>query len=125
MPDEDKPEYLDPREEDIVYDGRRISRPDSSMPDWYIPDTQYRPIPIAWFAAAIIIQTVVISAVFFILINKSGWLTIALGAGASAVIYAWSWDRGIKSAGSGWQTATGVVMALQFALICLGVSDRL
>lgn len=125
MRDEDKPEYLDPRKEDIVYDGRRISRPDSSMPDWYIPDTQYRPIPIAWFAAAIIVQTVVISAVFFILISKSGWLTIALAAGASAVIYAWSWDRGIKSARAGWQTATGVVMVLQFALICLGVSDRL
>ena len=125
MSDPDEPKYPDPREEDIMAGNRRISRPDSALPDWYIPDTQYRPIPIAWFAAAIIIQTVVISIIFFVLINKSGWFTIGLAALSSGIIYAWSWDRGMRSAGTGWQTATAIAMLIQFALICIGTSARL
>ena len=125
MPEDDEPKYPDPREEDIVYEDRRISRPDASLPDWYVPDTAYRPIPIAWFAAAIVIQTVAISAIWFVLINKSGWLTIALSAFASVLIFVWSWERGIKTAGMGWQAATVIVMLLQLLLISVGVSDRL
>lgn len=117
--------YPNPREEDIVYEDRRISRPDSALPDWYVSDAAYRPIPIAWFAAAIIVQTVLISAIFFLLIEKSGWLTIGLAAGASLLILLWSWERGLKSAGPGWKIATIVVMVLQFVLVSLGTSGRL
>lgn len=125
MPDGEKPEYLDPREEDIMAGDRRISRPDSALPDWYISDAKYRPIPIAWFAAAIVIQTVVITAIWFVLMESSGWMTITLAALASAGIYHWSWDRGIENAGNGWKLATAAIMLLQLGFIAMGVSGRL
>lgn len=125
MPDEEKPTYPNPREEDIMAGDRRISRPDSDLPDWYIPDAKYRPIPIAWFAAAIVIQTAVVTAIWFVLIDSSGWMTLTLAGLASAGIYHWSWDRGIASAGRGWQSATAAVMILQLCFIALGVSSRL
>ena len=125
MPDQDKTKYPDPREEDIYAGDRRISRPDSALPDWYIADAKYRPIPIAWFAAAVLMQTVAVSGLFFILISKSGWLTLALSGLASIGIATWSWQRGIGAAGVGWQVATICVMALQWGFIAIGVSDRL
>ena len=125
MPDEEEPRYPDPRKEDIMAGDRRISRPDSSMPDWYIPDVSYRPIPIAWFAAAVLIQTVVMTAIFIVLFDKSGWLTVAFTGLASLGILLWSWERGIGTAGRGWQTTTIAVMTLQFLLVCIGASVRI
>lgn len=125
MPDQEKTKYPDPREEDIYAGDRRISRPDSALPDWYIADAKYRPIPIAWFAAAVLMQTVAVSSLFFILITKSGWITLALSGLASIGIATWSWQRGIGSAGKGWQIATVLTMGLQWGFIALGVSDRL
>ncbi len=119
------PDYKDPRKEDIVYGDRRISRPDTDFPDWYMPDAKYRPIPIAWFAAAVILQTAVISVIWFMLFAQSGWITIFLAAFASGGILFWSWDRGIGRSGRGWQIATVLVMVLQFAFICIGASPRL
>lgn len=104
---------------------RRISRPDSALPDWYISDASYRPIPIAWFAAAVLIQSVAVYAIFMALMSKSGWLTIALTALASAAIYLWSMARGLKDAGSGWKIALVIVMTAQFLFVASGVSDRL
>lgn len=126
MPDSDeKPEYPNPREEDIYAGDRRISRPDSAFPDWYLPDAKYRPIPIAWFAAAVLMQTAGISFLFMILTGQSGWVTLALTGLASIGIATWSWQRGIGTAGRGWQIATIGVMTIQWALIAVGVSDRL
>jgi hypothetical protein len=125
MPDEEKRQYANPREEDIMAGDRRISRPDSALPDWYISDAKYRPIPIAWFAAAILIQTIVISAMFFLLITISGWFTLLLAVAVSAGVLLWSWDRGIGRAGPGWQFATVAVMLMQLGFITVGVSDRL
>ena len=127
MPDdqEQEPRYKDPRKEDIYAGDRRISRPDTDFPDWYLPDAVYRPIPIAWFAAAVLIQTVVVSLLWYILFMQSGWVTIALASLATGAIYQWSWTRGIGGAGRGWQVATALVMALQLGLIIMGVSDRL
>ncbi|MDP5102540.1 MAG: hypothetical protein NWP98_01280, partial [Erythrobacter sp.] len=84
MPEpESEPELTDPTGGDIMAGDRRIARTDTALPDWYVPDASYRPVPIAWFAAAILIQTVAISVIFFALINKSGWLTLALAGAAS------------------------------------------
>ena len=104
---------------------RRLSRPDSRMPDWYIPDASYRPIPIAWFAAALVLQTAAISAVFFLLYSKNGWFTIALSALISGAILQWSWQRGLRDAAQGWSIALVILFALQLGFICVGVSDRL
>lgn len=104
---------------------RRLSRPDSALPDSIIPDASYRPIPIAWFAAAFLGQMVVLYALFVVLIGQSGWLTIALGSLATGMIGKWTWERGMKRAGPGWQIATALVLTAQLALVCLGAAARL
>ena len=120
-----KTQYPNPREEDIYAGDRRISRPDSALPDWYISDAKYRPIPIAWFAAAVLIQTVLISFFWYVLSSQAGWLTVVFASLATGAVFQWSWARGIGKAGRGWHIATAVVMVLQLALIIMGVSDRL
>ena len=122
---EKETERPDPDEEDIMAGDRRISRPDSRMPDWYIPDASYRPIPIAWFTAAVLIQAVAMFAIFMLLSTKNGWLTIALTGLTSTAIYFWSMDRGLKEAASGWRIALAIVLVLQFLLVANGASGRL
>lgn len=120
-----KDDYPDPREEDIYAGDRRISRPDSSFPDWYIPDAKYRPIPIAWFAAAFLLQMVILFAIFVVLAAQNGWLTIALSSLATGAIGMWVWDRGMREAGRGWRYATIAMLIVQLAFVCLGASSRL
>jgi hypothetical protein len=120
MPDQ----FPDPREEDIMVGDRRLSRPDSALPDWHIPDASYRPIPIAWFAAAFLLQMIVLFALFVILIVQPGWVTIMLSILATGAIGLWTWNRGMKNAGAGWRIATIVMLAAQLALVCLGAASR-
>lgn len=125
MPDRDAEPYPDPRKTDIMAGERRLSRPDSALPDSIIPDASYRPIPIAWFAAALLLQMGILTILFVMLIGVSGWVTIALAAFATGGIGMWTWDRGMKDAGAGWKVATIAVLVLQLALVCLGASGRL
>jgi hypothetical protein len=118
-------QFPDPREEDIFAGDRRMSRPDSALPDWHIPDAAYRPIPIAWFAAAFLLQMVVLFALFVALIDQSGWVTIALSAMATGALGMWTWDRGMRDAGAGWKIATVVMLTAQLAFVCLGAATRL
>ena len=124
MPD-DEPQYPNPREEDIMAGDRRISRPDSALPDWHIPDAKYRPIPIAWFAAAFLLQLIVLFALFMILHQQSGWVTIALASLATGALGMWTWERGMKDAGTGWQLATVLMLVTQLAFVCLGAASRI
>ena len=118
-------EFPNPREEDIYAGERRISRPDSALPDWHIPDAAYRPIPIAWFAAAFLLQMAALFAIFVVLISQSAWVTIALSALATGALGKWTWERGIKDAGTGWQVATALMLAVQLAFVCLGAATRI
>ena len=104
---------------------RRISRPDSALPDWHIPDASYRPIPIAWFAGAFLLQMVVLFAVFVLLANVNAWATILLSALVTGMIGAWTWARGMREAANGWKAATIAVMAVQFIFVALGAGARL
>lgn len=122
MPDRD---YPDPREDDIVYGDRRISRPDSALPDSIIPDAKYRPIPIAWFAATFLIQLAVLTFLFAVLLGQSGWITIAISGLATGAIGMWTWERGMKDASGGWKAATIAILVVQLAFVCLGASPRL
>lgn len=115
----------DPKTEDIMAGDRRISRPDASLPDWEVPDTAYRPIPIVWFTGAMIVQLVALTIVAVVLTHASGWLTIALGALASGAIFMWTWDRGMNGAAHGWKIATVMMMVTQVAFLCLAVAPRL
>ena len=124
MPGEEK-KYPNPREEDIYAGDRRVSRPDSALPDWHIPDAKYRPIPIAWFAAAFLIQMVVLFVIFIALVGQSGWITIALSSLATGALGKWTWNRGMKDAGQGWKMATVLMLIAQLAFVCLGATARL
>ena len=118
----------DPQEDehgDVMAGDRRISRPDSSLPDWHIPDASYRPIPIAWFAGAFLLQMVVLFTIFIVFISKHGAFTVALGALATGVIGAWTWERGMKTAGNGWKIATIAMLLVQFLFVFAGASERL
>lgn len=117
--------HPDPREEDIVYGDRRISRPDVSLPDWEMPDTAYRPVPIVWFTGALLVELFVLSAIAIILSSQSGWITLVLAILATGGVGKWTWDRGMKDAGSGWKGATIVMLAVQLAFVALAVSPRL
>ena len=124
MPDERDPRYPDPREEDIMAGDRRLSRPDSSLPDWEVPDTAYRPIPIVWFTGALVVQMVVLFAIFFLTLGQHGAITIGLSALATGAIGAWTWDRGMKNAGGGWKTATGIALLAGLLLVILASLER-
>ena len=124
MPDPD-PKYPDPREEDIYAGDRRLSRPDSALPDWHIPDAKYRPIPIAWFAAAFLLQMVVLVVIFWVLIDESGLITMGLASLATGALGKWTWDRGMKDAGTGWKIATVLMLLFQLTFVYLGVAGRL
>lgn len=121
----DRRRYPNPREEDIYAGDRRVSRPDSALPDWHIPDAKYRPIPIAWFAAAFLLQLTLLTVVFIVLSGQSGWITIALSSLITGAIGMWTWERGMKDAGAGWKIATALVLMAQLAFVCLGASARL
>lgn len=117
-------QFPDPREEDIFAGERRVSRPDSALPDWHVPDAAYRPIPIAWFAAAFLIQMVTLLCLFVILSGQPGWVTISLSTLVTAVLARWTWNRGMREAGTGWQIATVAVLAIQLAFVWLGAAAR-
>ena len=125
MTDHDQPDYPDPREDDIIYGDRRISRPDVSLPDWEIPDTAYRPTPIVWFTAAMLGQLLAMGGIFFLLSARHGAFTIGMSALVTAVVAAWTWDRGMSNASTGWKVSTGAILLVQFLLIGLAASERL
>lgn len=119
MPDR---EYPDPRKEDVVYDERRISRPDSSLPDWYASDTAYRPIPIVWFAGALILQVFAMPAVFLV---GAVWLgfpplvTVAVALLVSGLIWHLAMERGLRGASLAWRFVTGAMLAFFFGITAL------
>lgn len=120
MPDR----YPDPRTEDIMAGDRRISRPDASLPDWEVPDTAYRPIPIVWFTAAMVMHMFLLAIFFFTLVDATGYITAALSIFATASIGLWTWKRGMHSAGLGWKAATIIVMGAQLAFVLIALAGR-
>lgn len=104
---------------------RRLSRPDASVPDWEVPDTSYRPIPIVWFTGALIVQMIALTAIAVLFASVSGWLMVALGSVASGAIFTWTWDRGMKSANRTWKGATALMIIAQLLFFCIIASSRI
>lgn len=110
-------DYKDPRKEDIVYGDRRISRPDNSLPDWEMPDTAYRPVPIVWFTGAFFLHLILTGILALILLSQDGWIIFALSALAAGGIARWTWDRGMKDAATGWKVATILMLAFNLLFV--------
>ena len=114
--------YKDPREDDIVYDDRRISRPDASVPDWASVDATYRPIPIVWFAGALLLQIIaqpVLFAIFRGVLGFSPLVVVAVALLASGIIWHFAMGRGMATASFGWRVATALMLAFFFAITAL------
>lgn len=91
---------------------RRIARADSALPDWHVSDTAYRPIPIVWFAGAMLLQAVTQTAVLLLLIFFPPLITIAFAIVLTVLIGRLTWKRGMKTASVGWRTATALMLAV-------------
>ena len=109
-PADDRPHFPDPHEGDIMAGDRRLSRPDASVPDWEVPDTSYRPIPIVWFTGAFLIHLMSALAILILLGRFGAWFTVPATALAAGLIGAWTWERGMRSAGTGWKVATVLIL---------------
>ncbi|MEM1195522.1 MAG: hypothetical protein AAGH57_05415 [Pseudomonadota bacterium] len=101
---------------------RRLSRPDASVPDWEVPDTSYRPIPIVWFTGALVTQCALLFAVLWAFSWASGVYIVAISGVATGVIGAWTWQRGMSGASFGWRVATVIMMTSQLGLVVLAAN---
>ena len=123
MPDEkDEPE--DANEGDVMAGDRRIARTDTALPDWYASDAAYRPIPIAWFAGALVLQVVTQPAIVMLLWGWIGLPRLVVVAGAllaSGMIWQFTWDRGMHGAPKPWQWATGVMLGFFLGITALSM----
>ncbi|MEO1489181.1 MAG: hypothetical protein AAFR88_07075 [Pseudomonadota bacterium] len=122
--DERNGEYPDPRKQDIMAGDRRLSRPDASLPDWEVPDTAYRPIPIVWFTAAMLTQLVALTISFWVFASAAAFYTILTAGLVTGLIGAWTWARGMRDASIGWQRATVIMLTAQLGFIVLAVVSR-
>ena len=123
MPDE-KDESAEANEGDVMAGDRRIARTDTALPDWYASDAAYRPIPIAWFAGALVLQVVIQPAIVMLLWGWIGLPRLVVVAGAllaSGMIWQFTWNRGMHGAARPWQWATGVMLAFFFGITALSM----
>jgi hypothetical protein len=125
MPDSVDPDQADQHTGDIRAGDRRLSRPDASLPNWEVPDSAYRPVPIVWFTGAMILQLLVLGVLFFALLGANGLYTVVAGSAATGTIGAWTWRRGMASAAASWQVVTIAMLALQLAFVILAASPRI
>ena len=98
---------------------RRIARADTALPDWYASDTAYRPIPIVWFAGALILQVLAQPLVAWLAWGLLGWpraYVVALALVASGVIWQFTWTRGMQQAPRVWQVATAAMLLFFFTI---------
>ncbi|MCH2488070.1 MAG: hypothetical protein MK010_10060 [Erythrobacter sp.] len=105
-------------EDGIMAGDRRISRTDTALPDWYVSDAAYRPIPIAWFAGALVFQVLLQPAIVYL-----GWaggsdetFIVLCAIGATGAIWLFTQRRGMAEASLAWRVAT-IVMLLFFLSI--------
>ena len=98
---------------------RRLSRADASLPDWEVPDSAYRPVPIVWFTAALFVQQIALALVLLVVPSGSDRIAAMLAALLSAMIGRWTWSRGMGGAGRGWRWATAAMLVGQCALVVL------
>lgn len=103
---------------------RRIARTDTALPDWYASDTAYRPIPIVWFAGALILQVIAQPVLFFGLhfgLGLGSLLTFAFAMLASGLIWHMTWERGMAQASTAWRIATGLMLVFLLSVTALGL----
>lgn len=104
---------------------RPRDREDTQLPESLLPDSQYRPVPIVWFAGAMLVQTAVLAATGLLLAIAHPYAVIALASLGTGIVGQWTWSRGMKTAPAGWKLATILVLGAQLALVSLLAAARL
>ena len=124
-PDSDEYEGASSNDEGEVMAGdRRIARTDTALPDWYVSDTHYRPIPIVWFAGALLMQVIaqpVVAAIGWWLLDLPRLIVVGLAMLVSGLIWHHTWERGMHGASRMWQVATALMLLFFFAIITVAL----
>ena len=129
MPDpqgEDIEDFNGPEEGDIMAGDRRIARTDTALPDWYASDTHYRPIPIVWFAGALLLQVITQPVVVFLglgLLGLSPLVVLALALLTTGLIWHHTCERGMSVASGVWKAATFAMLAFFLGITALGLAS--
>ena len=121
MPDE---RYPDPREEDIIYADRRISRPDVSLPDWEGPDSTNRPVPIVWFTRTLFLQIfgqILLAILLKGFLGLPALVLVACSLLLTGLLWFQTWEMGMRQAGAGWRFATIAMLAITFGFAVLAL----
>ena len=124
MPDEQTGNDAPENEGDVMAGDRRIARTDTALPDWYVSDTSYRPIPIAWFAGALILQVLAQPALVFFfggLFGLPRLVLIGIAALVSGFIWQFTWERGMHGASRAWQWATATMLVFFFGITAISL----
>lgn len=119
MPEKYPHEENERNDGDVMAGDRRIARPDTSLPDWYVSDAAYRPLPIVWFAGAMILQVLAQPAIFVMLeiwFNFPPVITIGAALLASGLIWYLADLKGMGGASLAWRLATAAMLTFFFSL---------
>lgn len=112
------------QEGDVMAGDRRIARADTALPDWYASDAAYRPVPIVWFGGALVMQVIALPLVAWVALSLLGLGSLATAVFLSistGLVWRFTWQRGMRSAGKGWQFATGGMLVFFLAVSLIGL----
>ena len=89
-----------------------------TMGTW-MPEAAYRPVPIVWFGGALVFQLFQLAGLGMLLLEMPGAIIAATTALASCAIGWWTWERGMREAGSVWKGLTLAMLAGSWAAVAL------
>lgn len=122
------PERQEDEDGEVWGGDRRLARPDTSLPDWEMPDGAYRPVPIVWFAGALFLQILVqplIALVVIGMLEFPAWVNLVFAFLATGMIAQMTWSRGMGRASPAWQFCTGAMLVGSLGLIALAHAPAL
>ncbi len=112
------------QEGDVMAGDRRIARADTALPDWYASDAAYRPVPIVWFGGALVMQVIALPLLAWVALSLIGLGPLATAVFlciSTGLVWRFTWERGMRSAGAGWQFATGAMLVFFLAISVIGL----
>jgi hypothetical protein len=83
----------------------------------------YRPLPIFWFAGAMILQAVMLTILFVVavvMLRAQPLLIVAAGAVWSILMLYRIWPKKMRDAALSWRLATVFFVSIQFGLFAFG-----
>lgn len=85
----------------------------------FLPETAYRPVPIAWFAAAWFVHSLALAVLFMVFSGKPAFVILASTGLVSLMVLRWTFGRGMAQARLAWRVATVGALALNWLWVGL------